>query len=315
MRKRQSSKLSRRDLLRYIGTLALSSQVDTAFGQGTSPTLLKQNKIPSSGEHINPIGMGTWQTFNVGRDTVLRERCAEVLHTFFQMGGQLIDSSPMYGSSQDVLGYALNKLNYPKSAFYADKIWTDDGHETIAQASSNASKWGVKQFSLLQVHDLLSWQQHLEHLHEMKLQKQVRYIGVTTSHGRRHAELEKLLRSENIDFVQLTYNLRDREAEQRLLPIALEKGIAVIINRPFQGGRLIDKLKRKAAPLPTWAADYQIHNWAQFCLKFIVSHPAVTCAIPATSRLAHMRENMGAANGTFPTGKLRNEMISYVQSL
>jgi diketogulonate reductase-like aldo/keto reductase len=173
--------------------------------------------------------------------------------------------------------------------------------------------WGIPRFDLLQVHNLLSWQAHLPTLLDMKAGGQLRYVGITTSHGRRHGEMEQIMKAEPLDFIQLSYNLFDRAAEQRLLPLALARGIAVIVNRPFQQGDLLRRLARQ--PLPSWAAEIDCSSWAQFALKFVISHPAVTCAIPATTRVAHVVENMGAAAGRLPDQPMRARMAAYVDSL
>lgn len=279
----------------------------------TSPRLIAK-PIPSTGEPLTVIGMGTWQTFNVGSDQPLRDARTSVLQAFFAAGGQLVDSSPMYGSSQDVVGDALDRLGHPERLFSADKVWTRDGDETRAQTTVSAAKWRIGRFDLMQIHNLLSWEAHLERLAEMKAQGEVRYIGVTTSHGRRHLELEQVMRGNALDFVQLTYNPADREVEARLLPLAREHGMAVIANRPFRGGGLVDRLQRRGGPLPGWAGEIGCHNWPQLVLKWIVSHPAVTCAIPATSRVDHMRENMGAAVGELPDEALRARMLEAIQT-
>lgn len=276
---------------------------------------LIKKKIPSSGEAITAIGMGTWQTFNVGGDTQLRNDRTEVLKAFFDGGGQLVDSSPMYGSSQEVVGYALGKLGRPGQLFSAEKVWTSEGGETREQIAATAKAWQVSSFDLMQVHNLLSWRQHLNTLRAMKEAGELRYIGITTSHGRRLDEFEQIMRSQPLDFVQLTYNIEDRWAEERLLPLAKEKGIAVIANRPFGGGALVDYFQRGNKPLPAWAKEINCTNWPQFLLKFIVSHPAVTCAIPATTRVEHMKENMGAAQGQLPDAKMRRQMLNYVRDL
>ncbi|VUD68950.1 hypothetical protein TDB9533_04311 [Thalassocella blandensis] len=274
-----------------------------------------QKEIPSSGEKLNVIGMGTWQTFNVGSDEKLRLSRTKILRTFFTSGGQMIDSSPMYGSSQSVVGDGLQQLHHPKSLFAADKIWTSDGDATAADMQESLSHWQLEKFHLLQVHNLVNWQAHLPRLQALKEQGKVKYIGVTTSHGRRHDELEKIMKSHAIDFVQLTYNMTHREAESRLLPLAQEKGIAVIANRPFDGGYLVDRLKRSSEAIPDWARDLGCKNWPQFLLKYIVSHPAITCAIPATSKVVHMKENMGALVGAIPTEEQRKHMLQYLLAL
>ncbi|MGB7297809.1 MAG: aldo/keto reductase, partial [Burkholderiaceae bacterium] len=266
-------------------------------------------QIPSTNEAIAPIGMGTWITFNVGRDPAVRAQRARVLQAFFAAGGGMIDSSPMYGAAQEVLGDLLTDINADK-LFTATKVWTrGDGAQQIKEAHQ---LWQTNQFDLLQIHNLLNWQEHLPLLRDMKSAGKLRYLGVTTSHGRRHAELEKIMKTEALDFVQLTYNAVDREAEQRLLPLAADKEIAVIANRPFQRGALPARLQ--ATPLPAIAVDLGCATWAELLLKFIVSHPAITCAIPATSRVDHMQQNMRAGVGVMPDTRQREQIAHAVAS-
>ena len=274
------------------------------------PNELLTKPIPSTGERLPVVGMGTWITFNVPADPKLRASRTEVLRTFFDMGGGMVDSSPMYGAARETVGHALGQLGAPKSLFAADKIWTSDHDDTRAGYAESARLWGVTRFDLMQVHNLVAWEGHLQTLRQMKSAGEVRYIGVTTSHGRRHGELAKVMKTQPIDFVQLTYNMVDRDVEKRLLPIAKERGIAIIANRPFQGGALVDRLQART-PVPAWArTELDVHNWPQFLLKWIVSHPTVTCAIPATSQVVHMKENMGAGRGRLPDAALRKRMLS-----
>ncbi|MEO7854796.1 MAG: aldo/keto reductase [Rubrivivax sp.] len=270
-------------------------------------------RIPSSGEALPVIGLGSWITFNVGGDRAARHNCTEVVRAFFAEGGRLIDSSPMYGSSQPTIGHALAQLGRPPTLFSAEKVWIGDAEQGAAQMETSRAHWGVARFDLMQVHNLEAWQQHLPRLFAMKAAGQLRYVGITTSHGRRHDELAQIMRTQPIDFVQLTYNLVDRQAEQRLLPLAQERGIAVLVNRPFRGGGLVDRLQRQ--PLPAWAAEIDCTHWAQLALKFVAGHPAVTCAIPATSRVAHLHQNMAAARGRLPDAALRQRMVQAVASL
>lgn len=233
------------------------------------------------------------------------------MQAFFDEGGRMIDSSPMYGSAQEVIGYGLKKLGDTTKVFSADKVWTGgDGPEQIAESER---RWGVQRFDLLQVHNLLSWEEHLDTLFAMKEAGKLRYVGITTSHGRRHREFEDVMKAHPLDFIQVTYNVVDREVEKRILPLASEKGIAVIANRPFQQGALIDGLKGEQ--MPEWAAEIGAKNWAQLLLKFIVSHPALTCAIPATSEVEHVRENMGASYGPLPDAKMRERIAAYVEEI
>jgi diketogulonate reductase-like aldo/keto reductase len=305
--------LTRRRAIECIvaGGIVALLQPPRAFAQ-QGPALATR-RIPSSGEEIPVVGLGTWITFNVGDDTAARDACAEVMRAFFAAGGRLIDSSPMYGSSQDVIGHGLAKLGTPARLFSADKVWTSSGSGGRRQIDATRRRWRVPRLDLVQVHNLLSWEEHLETLFAMKAAQQVRYVGITTSEGRRHREIEQIMRSHPIDFVQVTYNALDREVEERILPLARERRIAVIVNRPFRQGALIDRVQRH--PLPAWAREIDCANWAQLLLKFIVSHPAVTCAIPATRSVAHVRENMGAALGRVPDEAMRRRIASHVAEL
>jgi diketogulonate reductase-like aldo/keto reductase len=269
--------------------------------------------IPSSGEALPLIGLGTWITFNVGNDVELQNESAAVMAAFFQAGGRLIDSSPMYGSSQPTIGYGLKKLGYPQALFSAEKVWISNPASGPDQIERSRAFWGVPRFDLLQVHNLLSWERHLPALLAMKAEGKLRYVGITTSEGRRHGDIERIMAKEPIDFVQVTYNILDREVERRILPLATERKIAVIINRPFREGELIRRFQRR--PLPTWVAETGAASWAQFILKFIISHPAVTCAIPATTRVDHVRENVAAAAGVLPDDALRVRMADYARQI
>jgi len=269
--------------------------------------------IPSSGEALPLVGLGTWITFNVGEDITARNACAEVMRAFFQAGGRLIDSSPMYGSSQRVIGYGLGKLGHPPGLFSADKVWTFSASAGRSQVEESRRHWNIPRFDLLQVHNLLSWEKHLETLFAMKAAGRVRHVGITTSEGRRHDEFERIMRGQPLDFVQATYNVLDREVEDRILPLAQERGIGVIANRPFREGALLRKLERH--PLPAWAAEIDCANWAQFVLKFIISHPVLSCAIAATTRVDHVQQNLDAARGPLPDPAMRARMIAAVESL
>jgi len=307
--------LTRRRLLALAGAGAVAAGWPAFPSLASEPDPLIRKPIPGTGETLTVIGMGTWRTFNVGADPQLRDARTRVLEAFFAGGGEIVDSSPMYGSSQEVLGYALERLNHRKQLFAADKVWTRDGDATRSQSAASARKWNLARFDLMQVHNLLGWEAHLDTLETMKADGEVRTIGITTSHGRRHDDFERIMKNRDLDFVQLTYSMANRDVEERLLPLAREKGIAVIANRPFQGGRLVNRLQRANAPLPEWAGEIGCANWPQFLLKFIVSHPAVTCAIPATTRVEHMNENMGAARGELPDAAMRRRMIDYLESI
>ena len=269
--------------------------------------------IPSSSEALPVVGLGSWITFNVGNDRVARDSCADVMRNFFDAGGRMIDSSPMYGSSQEVIGYGLQKLGKPPRTFSADKVWISSGSAGRAQIEKSRERWGVAKLDLVAVHNLLSWQEHLPTLFAMKAAGQIRYVGVTTSEGRRHPEIEEIMRRQPLDFVQVSYSAVERDVEARILPLARDRGIAVVVNRPFREGALIRSVKRQ--PLPPWASEADCANWAEFLLKFIVSHPAVVCAIPATTSVAHVRENMGACLGRLPDEAMRRRMAAHVGQL
>ena len=298
----------RRDFLQSFAALALP--VCVADGEGREPT---RRTISSSGEQLPVIGMGSWLTFDCADNAAALAIRTEVLRQFFAFGGGLIDSSPMYGSSEQALGYCFTQLDSPRPLFSATKVWTFGRGMGTRQMKKSARLWGVDSFDLMQVHNLLDVDTHLDTLREWKGSGRLRYLGVTTSHGRRHGELEKLMLTGALDFVQFTYNMIDREAEQRLLPIARERGISVIVNRPFRASRVFDRVR--GATLPNWARDFDCDNWAQFFLKFIVSHPAVTCAIPATSRPQHMVENMGTLVGRLPDSAMRKQMAALYAAL
>ncbi len=292
---------------RFVELLAASAALPVVGDEESQQ--ITTRAIPSSGERIPVIGMGTWITFDAGRSSPARARLLPVLQAFFDRGGQLIDSSPMYGSSETVVGDLLPRLRQRPRLFAASKVWIPGRRFGPVQMEESRKLWGIARFDLMQVHNLLDWEGHLETLKEWKRRGSVRYIGVTTSHGRRHEELERIMRREPLDFVQFTYNLADRSAEESLLPLARERRIAVILNRPLDGGHLFDRVRGK--PLPGFASEFDCLNWAQFFLKFVVSHPAVTCAIPATSQVSHMIENMGACTGRLPDASARNRMAAH----
>jgi diketogulonate reductase-like aldo/keto reductase len=301
---------SRRTFLATVAALAaLRGQAHGADEPGPMVT----KKIPVSGEAVPAIGMGSWITFNVGDDPDARAQRVRVLQEFFERGGAVIDSSPMYGTSEEVIGHCVAELGTPENLFAASKVWTPLQMLGPGQMEDSRGYWGIERFDLMQVHNLLNWDSHLETLREDKAAGKIRYIGVTTSHGSRHEELEQIMATQPLDAVQFTYNILDREAERRLLPQAAERGLAVIVNRPFRRGQLFSLFGQH--PLPSWAAEIDCGNWAQLFLKFVISHPAVTCAIPATSRAAHMQENMGALYGRLPDPAMRERMVRHVESL
>ena len=304
--------IHRRQFLKRIAGVAMSLPfVNTPLFAKDKPAIMKA--IPSTGELLPVIGMGSSRTFDVNDDVAARKQLLEVLQTFFDNGGALVDSSPMYGSSEEVIGDLLKQVKNKSALFSATKVWIDGQAEGVSQMQHSMKLWGVEKFDLMQIHNLRDWELHLETLKQWKAKGKIRYIGITTSHGRFHDELETILENEPFDFVQLSYNMGNRDVEQRLLPIAKEKGIATIVNRPYQRGSLFRQVKGK--PLPGWAREIDCQSWGQFFLKFVVSHPAVTCVIPATSKTRHMVDNMGAGFGVLPDQNTRLRMLEYFQSL
>lgn len=274
-----------------------------AAQESSAPSMITR-PIPSSGEKLPVIGMGTWQTFDVADPAPLEE----VLKVFSELGGKLLDSSPMYGKSEQVAGDLIGKLGLRDKLFVATKVWTKGKAEGIAQMESSMKKLRAKPIDLMQVHNLVDVGTHLDTLRGWKKDGIVRYLGVTHYTASQHEAVEKLVAAETLDFLQINYSLGEREAENKLLPLARDRGVAVIVNRPFAGGDLFKKLREK--PLPAWAKEIDCESWAQLMLKFVVSHPAITCAIPATSKVAHLRDNMKAGLGAMPDEAMRKRIAA-----
>ena len=265
-----------------------------------------QRPIPSSGEKLPVIGLGTWQTFDVGASAAERAPLEEVLRTFVQRGGRVVDSSPMYGRAEGVVGDLAAKLDLPGSLFMATKVWTTGREAGIKSMERSVDLLKTKRLDLMQVHNLVDVQTHLATLREWKAEGRVRYIGITHYTAGSHAEVARVLEREQIDFVQINYSLMEREAEERVFPVAQERGVAVIVNRPLGGGGLFGRVRGK--PLPDWAKEFDCDSWAQFFLKWIVAHPAVTCAIPATSKVDHLIDNMQGGLGQMPDAAMRERI-------
>ena len=299
--------MDRRGMLGFLAAAGAGAALPARAQQAAVAGPLTR-AVPATGERIPVVGLGTWITFDVGAgESPARRARGEILKAFFGAGGKLVDSSPMYGSSEAVVGAELARQ--PQAPlFSATKVWTLGGLAGRRQMDHSRSLWGVKRFDLMQVHNLLDWESHWPTLRSGKGEGRFRYIGMTTSHGRRHDDLAAIMKRDRLDFVQLTYNLADREVEEVLLPLAAERGTAVIVNRPFDGGALFGAKTRKA--LPGWSAELGCRTWAEAFLKWIAAHPAVTCAIPATSQLAHLQENMRALSGPLPDAALRRRMLS-----
>jgi aryl-alcohol dehydrogenase-like predicted oxidoreductase len=264
--------------------------------------------IPSSKEALPIIGLGTWQTFDVAASDAARKPLEDVLSLFVQLGGRVVDSSPMYGRSETVLGDVAAKLGLHEKLFIATKVWTSGRNDGIEQMTSSEKNLRGK-VDLMQVHNLVDAETHLATLHAWKASKRIRYIGITHYTASAYGELERFLRRHrDLDFVQINYSLAEREAENRILPLAQELGVAVLINRPFGAGSLFRDTRGK--PLPSFAKELDCTSWAELFLKFVVSHPAVTCAIPATSKPHHLRENMRAGYGPLPDAAMRKRIAA-----
>ena len=270
-------------------------------------------QIPSTGETLPVIGIGTWQTFDVGDNADARESLGAVLEGFVEMGGTMVDSSPMYKSSEEVIGAITGARGLRNKLFMASKVWTTGRLEGIAQMADSLRKMKADPIDLMQVHNLVDCATHLATLREWKSRGRVRYIGITHYRAEAHDAVIDVLAKEKVDFVQINYSAIEPEAAGRLLPLAADRGVAVIVNRPFGGGNLLRSLVGR--PLPSWAGDIACENWAQVLLKFVLSHPAVTCAIPGTSRLAHLRDNMMAGSGVVPDSAIRERITAAIAAV
>jgi aryl-alcohol dehydrogenase-like predicted oxidoreductase len=301
--------ISRRELLQ----LALAAGALAFTGGVAMAASMIQRSIPRTGESLPVIGLGTWQTFDVGKGQSAREPLQAVLRDFVRLQGKVIDSSPMYGNSEGVVGDLAAELGVRQQLFLATKVWTSGRDAGIRQMEESFRRLRTPVMDLMQVHNLVDWRTHLDTLRGWKEQGKVRYVGVTHYTASAYDQLARVLESEDLDFVQLNYSIAERDAEHRLLPLAANKRIAVLVNRPFAAGGLFSKLRSK--PLPPWAQDIDCASWAQFLLKFVISHHAVTCAIPATSKVEHLTDNMGAGVGRLPDAGMRQRMARYVADL
>jgi diketogulonate reductase-like aldo/keto reductase len=272
-------------------------------------TILKRS-IPSSGEKLPVVGLGTWQTFDVGENESERTPLKSVLKTLIEKGGSVVDSSPMYGSSEEVVGDLSTEIGLNDKLFIATKVWTSGEADGIQQMNSSFSLLRRKKIDLMQIHNLVDWQTHIKTLRKWKDEGRIRYLGMTHYTESAYSTLEQILKTTPLDFLQINYSLLSRKAEERLLPLAQEKKVAVLINQPFEEGTLFGRVKGKS--LPVWAKEFDCNSWGQFFLKFILSNDAVTCVIPGTSKPHHMLDNLGAGFGKLPTAEHRKQMIELI---
>jgi aryl-alcohol dehydrogenase-like predicted oxidoreductase len=306
--------IGRRAALRLAVAAGLAALMPSAAARVAKVERMSTRPIPSTGEALPVIGIGTWQTFDVGTSAAAREPLAAVLRLFFEAGGKVIDSSPMYGRAEDVAGALIAGLDARDHAFLATKVWTEGREAGIAQMRNSMRLMRAGQtIDLIQVHNLVDWRTHLETLRAWKEAGTVRYIGITHYTESAFDDLARVMRDERIDFVQLPYSVGVRAAEDRLLPLAAERGIAVIVNRPFEGGGLFRQARRQ--PLPDIAAELDCTSWAQLFLKFILAHPAVTCVIPGTGKVDHLVDNVGAGHGRLPDSAQRRRLLRAVEAL
>ena len=296
-------RMSRR---RVLQLMAVAGAVAPRRAHAAPAMLMRE--IPSTKEALPAVGLGTWQTFDIGGSTAERPRRREVLRRFVELGGRAIDSSPMYGTSESVVGDLAAELGVHDKLFVATKVWTSGREAGIRQMEESFRRLRVERLDLMQIHNLVDWRTHLKTLREWKQAGRVRYLGVTHYTASAFGELERVLRAEPVDFVQLNYSVGERDAERRLLPLARERGIAVLVNRPFAEGGLLRRLGGR--PLPGFATEIGCESGAQLVLKWILAHPAVTCAIPATSRPEHLADNMKAGVGTLPDAAMRDKIVA-----
>jgi diketogulonate reductase-like aldo/keto reductase len=305
---------TRRAVLKGIaGASAWLAMAASQAQQTSAPGAVIKRAIPRSGEHLPVIGLGTYDAFDVGRSESDRAPLKEVLNGLVDMGGSLVDSSPMYGRAEAVVGDLTAELGLRPSLFLATKVWTSGRDAGIRQMEDSFRLMQTQTMDLMQIHNLVDWKTHTATLKEWKKQGRVRYIGITHYHEGAYDDLERLIKTRDYDFVQLNYSIGEREAEESVLPLAQEIGVAVIANRPFAKANLFSRVRGK--DVPDWAKEFDCSSWAQFFLKYIVSHPALTCAIPATSKPTHLADNMRAAYGRLPDEKTRRRMAEFVDRL
>ena len=302
---------TRRRALKYLATIGATALLPMTTHAQNKPLI--KRAIPKSGELLPVVGIGTYDTFNVGPKAVERAELKQVLLEFAALGGSVIDSSPMYGEAERVVGDLTGELGNRDKYFFATKVWTSGQQAGVRQMEQSFSLMRTKCMELMQIHNLLDLDVHTKTLKDWKASGKIRHIGITHYHAGAHAELEKLIKTNTYDTVQFNYSMLEREAEARLLPACLEAGVAVIVNRPFAQANLFGRVKGK--PLPAWAAEFDCHSWAQFFLKYLLGHPAVTCVIPGTRRVAHLQDNMQAGMGRLPDAAMRQRMLEHFHAL
>jgi diketogulonate reductase-like aldo/keto reductase len=315
---RARARIDRREALRLLGGACLGSAMAgplmtspaAAAPSAPGPGPMLTRAIPSSGEKLPVIGLGTSGAFEVGASETARAPLGEVLRALVDAGGKLVDTSPMYGTAETVIGDRAARLGLGGKLFLATKVWETGKEAGIRQMETSMKRLRVKRLDLVQVHNLVDVETQLNTLAAWKKEGRIRYLGVTHFQAGAHEELTRLIEMRTVDFLQINYSAGEREAEQRLLPTAAARGVAVIANRPFARGDLLRRLRNR--PLPAWATEIDCRSWAQILLKYVISHPAVTCAIPATSKVEHLRDNVAAGLGRLPDQKLRARIVAEI---
>ena len=303
--------MTRREATKLIGGATGCFLLPSALAGAESSAMLTR-AIPSSGEKLPVIGLGTWNVFDVDLTPANEQQLGEVLSLFVKLGGRVIDSSPMYGRAEEVVGALASKLGLRDKLFLATKVWTRGKQAGIDSMERSMSRLQTKRIDLMQVHNLVDVETQLATMRDWKAHGRFRYLGITHYNASAFAEVEKVLRREKVDFLQINYSIMERQADNRVLPLAQDKQVAVIINRPFGGGDLFRRVRTQ--PLPDWATEFDCRSWAQFFLKWIVAHPAVTCAIPATNNPKHLEEDLQAGVGRLPDEKIRSRMLELMSS-
>ncbi len=302
--------MQRRKSLGYLAAMGASPWLTSLQSLDAAQASVMKRKIPSTGEMLPIVGVGTWQTFDVGTSPSERLPLKEVLKTLLEKGGTVIDSSPMYGRSEGVVGELSTELGINEKLFVATKVWTNGRQSGIDQMNRSFSLLRRETIDLMQIHNLVDWRTHLATLMSWKTDGKIRYLGITHYTESSYDNIEQILKTEKLDFLQINYSIVSRKVEERILPLAQDKGVAVIINQPYEGGSLFRSVRGKE--LPEYAKEFDCNSWGQFFLKFILSHPAVTCVIPGTDNPSHMIDNMGAGFGKLPDQEMRKKMIGEV---
>ncbi|MEX2451365.1 MAG: aldo/keto reductase [Rhodospirillales bacterium] len=300
-------------LLGGTGVSALAAGMPIANAAPIPALPLLTRPIPKTGEALPVIGLGTWLVFDVGLTQSEMAPRREVVKLMIDGGGSVIDSSPMYGNAEAVTGELVHDLGARKKAFFATKVWTSGRNSGIRQMDQSFRRMRTEVMDLMQIHNLVDWRTHLKTLRKMKESGKIRYIGITHYTSSALDDLADVIEKEPVDFVQMAYSVGERDAEERLLPLAAEKGVAVLVNRPYEGGDLFGATRGR--PLPAWAAEFDCRSWGQFFLKYILAHPAVTCVIPGTGKPAHMLDNLQAGRGRLPDAAHKSKMLTLIKEL